>query len=361
MSKSVVTATKAARAKSLSRGKKLHNEQNQKHAAEEAVVAHQTAEDAQALHTSSSNDNTLAGDFSFSGVMADAASTASMMDVTAGSLGGTGLTSFAQDSGGEGGGLFGGDSTPLIIGGVVLVGAGIAIAASGGDDDDDTVAPPPPAANKAPTITAPATVNIAEDATTTGKIAATDPDGDAITFAVKGTAPQGFVLNKDGSYTIDTKGSDYQPLKAGETKDYTVTFTVSDGKGGNTDGTLTYKVTGVDEAPATKAVAISGAGTNANSTDDDVYTIAAGNYSHTITGGFDVGLTATTGDKLVGPAGSSISIDNSNFTDGKVVISFTSPSNQTSVITLEGLTAAQDGAIFGPTTFNTVFGAGAIS
>lgn len=348
MSKSVVTATTAARAKAQARAKALKGEKNNQ--AAEAVVPTHANDEAQALAVHDvKSDNTLAGDFSFSAVMGDAAASASMMEATGASFGAATHT-FAQDSGGEGGGLFGGDSTPLIIGGVVLVGAGIAIAASGGDDDDSTPTPTPtptPAANKAPTITAPATVAIAEDAKTTGKITATDPEGDAITFAVTGTAPQGFVLNKDGSYSIDTTGSDYQALKAGETKDYTVTFTATDAKGAASSSTLTYKVTGADEA---STATISAAGTSNAATGNITYTVTAGNYVHTITG-------FSTGDKIISPAGNPGTLENSSFTDGKAVIQYAN-NGQVTQIELTGLTNTQDAALFGTSDLNTVFGAG---
>ncbi|RYE64292.1 MAG: hypothetical protein EOO83_01775, partial [Oxalobacteraceae bacterium] len=202
-------------------------------------------------------------------------------------------------------------------------------------------------ANKAPTITAPATVAINEDSKASGKITATDPDGDAITFAVKGTAPQGFVLNKDGTYTLDTTGSDYQSLNTGQSKDYTVTFTVTDAKGAATDGTLTYKVSGLDEA---NAVTISAAGTNNAAGANVTYTVQAGNYVNTISG-------FGAGDKIISPAGNPGTLENSSFTDGKAVIQYAN-NGQVTQIELTGLSATDDAKLFGTSDLNTVFGAG---
>ncbi len=455
MSKTVVTATTAARAKSLSRSHKLRNEDNQKHA-NEVVVPHQAIDDAQALHVKDSHtaDNTLAGDFSFSGVMADAAASASLMDATAGAFGG--MSNLMQDdASSSGGGMFGGDNTPLIIGGVVLVGAGIAVAASGGDDDNDTPVVP---ANAAPVFTA-ATLAaaVAEDnAAFAGKIVATDADaGATLTYATSKTL-DGFVLKSDGSYTLDTTKATYQSLAEGETKTFTIDVNVTDGKvAAPVGGTLTFTVTGKNDAPTfaaakqdltiaenavlagtatatdidngstvsysvstdgknghaviaadgkftytpaadalevnrtdsfvitasdgkggtstqtvnvgitnvgptTSTIAVAAAGSNTDSdTNDTTYNVSLGNYNYTITG-FDAGVGAG-GDHIVGPVGLGLpAIDNSNTADGKVILTYAS-GGQVATITIDGLTTAQDAAIFGPNSFNTVFGAGSIA
>ncbi len=353
MSKSVAAAANAPRAKSLARNKIL-KKKDQVQPAEEGQVVHHDQAPAHLAQTHDASmiavaETSLEGDFSFAQVLADAqASEASFYMDAGASMGGT--VSFLQDdttSGGSDEG--GGASTALLVGGGLLAAGAVIAVASDGDDDDDTPTAP---ANKAPTVTAPATVNVTEDTTTTGKLTATDPDGDALTFTVKGTAPQGFTLNKDGSYTIDTKGSEYQSLNTGQSKDYSVTFNVSDGKGGSTDGTLTYKVAGVNEGPATATIAVTGAGSNTDAdTVNTTYNVSTGNYTYTING-FDPG------DRIVSPAGSNPgTIDNPSFTDGKAVIQYANAGLVTR-IELVGLTEAQDKGILFTSDLNTVYGAG---
>lgn len=358
MSKSVAAAATAPRAKSLARNKNLKKVDKVQPADEAQAVHHDQApthltqaHDASVITVA---DNSLEGDFSFAQVLADAQTSEASFYTDAGaSMGGS--MSFLQDDTTGGSGEGSGASTALLVGGGLLAAGALVAVLADGDDDDSTPTPP---ANKAPTVTAPATVAINEDATATGKLTATDPDGDALTFTVKGTAPQGFVLNKDGSYTIDTKGSDYQSLKAGETKDYSVTFNVADGKGGSTDGTLTFKVAGADEAPpppTTATITVSAAGSNTDADNvNTTYNVQLGTYAYTITG-LDAG-----GDKIVGPAGVTPTVINSNFSDGSVILQYASAGN-VAQITIAGLTAAQDAQILGVNGINTVFGAGTIA
>jgi VCBS repeat-containing protein len=352
MSKSVVTATTAARAKSLTRAK-AHKGEQQNHKTEEAVVPQHANDDVQALAVHDvKGDNSLAGDFSFSGVMADAASSASMTEATAGAFGG-GMSSFAQDSGGEGGGLFGGDSTPLIIGGVVLVGAGIAIAASGGDDNKTPT--PTPTPNVAPVATA-STAAGNEDSKITGKITATDANTtDTLTWAVKGTAPAGFTIGTDGSYTLDASNAAYQSLAAGAKSTVVANVTVSDGKGGTADSTVTFTVTGVNDAPTldattTKAFSVvSGAAskftisaTDVDAGDKLTATLSTGpsngtidlaTNTYTAKAGFTGTDTFTV--KVTDTAGASVS--------QVVTVTITAPPSQNATISAAGTTDATTG------------------
>lgn len=214
--------------------------------------------------------------------------------------------------------------------------------------------------NDAPTVTA-VKVSGAEDTSITGKFAATDVDGDTLTYALKAgsTAPAGFVLNADGSFSLDAKNAAYQGLNAGQTQDVTANVTVSDGKGGTVDTTAVITVTGVTDGPATAAVTLNAATTPNSTTDADnvntTYTVQAGNYSYTING-FDAG-----GDKLVGPAGTTPTVINSNFTDGKVTVQWAIDGNNIIQVTLADLTVAQDQQIFGLTSLNNTLGAGTIA
>jgi VCBS repeat-containing protein len=84
--------------------------------------------------------------------------------------------------------------------------------------------------------------------TTTGTLEATDADaGDALSFSVVGTAPAGFTLNPDGSWSFEAVG--YETLPAGTPLDLVVTYQVADAAGAKDTATLTLTVTGVNDAP----------------------------------------------------------------------------------------------------------------
>lgn len=320
MSKSVVTAASAGRSKALSRAKVLREkENNHKPAAEEAAAA--TQHDAQAAELAPAHaaelalsDTALAGDFSFAGVMADAAASA---DFTAASAGFAGMAGLAQDSGsdsdGSGGGF--GGSTPILIGAVVAAGLGVAAAVSSGDDDDDgtpTPTPPTPTPNSAPTFTGSTLTGAGnEDAKISGKLAATDANSDTLTFALKSgaTAPAGFTLKSDGSYELDASNTAYQSLGEGKTQTVTIPVTVTDGKSTAVDANLTITVTGKNDAPTVTA-------TQAITTDENVartFTVAGTDVDgDTLT--YAVGATAAkNGTVAVGTNGSLTYTPNAGF------------------------------------------------
>ncbi|WP_281685941.1 retention module-containing protein [Pseudomonas citronellolis] len=98
--------------------------------------------------------------------------------------------------------------------------------------------------NDAPVFTSPASQSIAEDDVLHGQLAASDVDGDALTYALKnGSAPAhgSVVVNGDGSYS-------YTPLANYNGTD-SFTVTVSDGQGGVTEQLVTVTVTPVNDAP----------------------------------------------------------------------------------------------------------------
>ena len=66
--------------------------------------------------------------------------------------------------------------------------------------------------------------------------------------AVGGSALGQFTINADGSWEFNP-GTDFDDLKADETRDTLVAYTVSDGKGGTDTKSLTVRVTGEDDVP----------------------------------------------------------------------------------------------------------------
>jgi len=92
-----------------------------------------------------------------------------------------------------------------------------------------------------------------------------DPDGDPVEVAgingdpgnlggpVEGTQGGTFVVNPDGSYEFNP-GDDFQDLDDGETRDTTITYTVTDDEGNTDEATLTITVTGSNDAPESTAI-----------------------------------------------------------------------------------------------------------
>jgi VCBS repeat-containing protein len=108
------------------------------------------------------------------------------------------------------------------------------------------------AVNDAPT-TAGGTADVAEDGSVTGQLAASDVDGDALTFglAANGGPAHGTVtVNPDGSYT-------YTPAANFNGTD-SFTYTVSDGNGGVTTGSISVTVDPTNDAPTTSSATVSG-------------------------------------------------------------------------------------------------------
>jgi len=81
-----------------------------------------------------------------------------------------------------------------------------------------------------------------------GRVTATDVDGDSLSFSVVDDVP-GFTMQPNGSYTFDPKDPAYDSIAQGEVRDVVVTYKVEDGNGGTDTQTLTFKVTGVNDAP----------------------------------------------------------------------------------------------------------------
>ncbi|USP12595.1 VCBS domain-containing protein [Vibrio gazogenes] len=95
---------------------------------------------------------------------------------------------------------------------------------------------------------------VAEDATITGNITATDvdlPDDASLTYSTESTV-SGLTLNADGSYSFDASG--YDALAAGEKQVIEVPVTVTDDRGATVETTLTITVVGTNDAPVAEAV-----------------------------------------------------------------------------------------------------------
>ncbi|WP_197413079.1 VCBS domain-containing protein, partial [Vibrio sp. MEBiC08052] len=106
--------------------------------------------------------------------------------------------------------------------------------------------------NDAPVAQAAVAV-VAEDATITGSITATDvdlPAGQALVFTTESTVP-GLTLNADGTYRFDASG--YDALSAGEKQVITVPVTVTDDRGATDTTTLIITVIGTNDAPVAQA------------------------------------------------------------------------------------------------------------
>ncbi|WP_394375377.1 retention module-containing protein [Stutzerimonas frequens] len=99
-----------------------------------------------------------------------------------------------------------------------------------------------------------------------GQLVASDVDaGDSLTFGLDGTAPAGFTLANDGSWTLDTSDAAYQYLAKDQTLTLQVPFTVTDASGISSSDNLTLVITGTNDLPvaqAASASAIEGATTS---------------------------------------------------------------------------------------------------
>ncbi|WP_017519457.1 Ig-like domain-containing protein, partial [Pseudomonas nitroreducens] len=107
--------------------------------------------------------------------------------------------------------------------------------------------------NDAP-IASNSSANVNEDVKSQGQLNATDvDDGAQLQYAVVGNAPAGFVLSADGSWTFDGSNAAYQSLKAGQTLEIEVKYSVSDEHQASDDGVLKLIVTGANDGPTAVA------------------------------------------------------------------------------------------------------------
>jgi VCBS repeat-containing protein len=122
-----------------------------------------------------------------------------------------------------------------------------------------------------------------------------DPDGDTLTVTAVNTS--GAVGNvtawgADGSFTYDPNGQ-FEYLQAGNSTTDSFTYTVSDGKGGTDNATVTINITGVNDPPVAVndsyitdedtpiTIAAPGVSNNDSDPDGDTLTVTAVNTSGT--------------------------------------------------------------------------------
>jgi VCBS repeat-containing protein len=98
-----------------------------------------------------------------------------------------------------------------------------------------------------------------------GSGADTDPDGDTLgVSAVNGTAGNvgavvagsnggTFKINANGSYSFDP-GTDFIDVPVGQTRNTTITYTISDGDGGFATATVTVSVLGINDPPTANPI-----------------------------------------------------------------------------------------------------------
>ena len=123
----------------------------------------------------------------------------------------------------------------------------------GGGGGTITPTPPPPAVNRAPAITSAATVSVPEN--TAGdffQVAASDPDGDALTYSLSGTDAALFAVSTAGKVSFLAPPDFEKPTDANHDNVYEIQVTVSDGKL-TIQAPLTITVTNViDQTVATQ-------------------------------------------------------------------------------------------------------------
>ncbi|RVU80703.1 tandem-95 repeat protein, partial [Leucothrix sargassi] len=130
-----------------------------------------------------------------------------------------------------------GISNGVLLGSLGAAALGIAAISSGSSDNSPKVP-----ANKLP-VSKDTIITATEDTIVSGKLeAATDVDGDALTYAIATGAANGqVVIGKDGSYS-------YTPNANFNGKD-SFTYTINDGQGGVITQTATVNVAAVNDAP----------------------------------------------------------------------------------------------------------------
>lgn len=111
--------------------------------------------------------------------------------------------------------------------------------------------------NRAPVVTAATLGPVSEDSPATGVIAATDPDGDALTYALKPSH-----LPSKGSITFAADGAFTFAPNANANGEDSFTVLVTDSRGATTEQSFTFEIAPVNDAP--------------EAADDNGFTVASG-------------------------------------------------------------------------------------
>ncbi|WP_336605417.1 tandem-95 repeat protein [Stutzerimonas stutzeri] len=137
------------------------------------------------------------------------------------------------------------------------------------------------AVNDAPVAGASLGQGTEDSGVVTGQLTASDVDaGDSLSFSLNDTAPAGFALSSNGSWTLDTSDAAYQYLAKDQTLTLQVPFTVTDASGISSSDNLTLVVTGTNDLPVAQAASASAleggatsAGAVANATEGAILTL----------------------------------------------------------------------------------------
>lgn len=143
-----------------------------------------------------------------------------------------------------------------VCGAVVAV--SLLATACGGDGGTPTPTPPTtlPPTNRAPQFTSPATASVIENSSgTVYTAAASDADGDAVTFSIAG-GPDAGAFTLTGANLVFRGPPDFErPTDSDRDNVYNVTLGVSDGRGGTSNLALSVTVTNDKEGIAVRRVA----------------------------------------------------------------------------------------------------------
>ena len=123
----------------------------------------------------------------------------------------------------------------------VLSGLMLVSACGGGGGGGDSPPAPSPPANRAPTLTS-STVSTSEDVTSSTQLVATDPDNNALTFALASNPQHGTATLSAAGVLSYVPASNYSGADS-------LTVTVNDGAGGQATGTINITITAVNDLP----------------------------------------------------------------------------------------------------------------
>ncbi|MCV6611838.1 MAG: VCBS domain-containing protein, partial [Amphritea sp.] len=104
------------------------------------------------------------------------------------------------------------------------------------------------------------------DAAISGQLTATDADDSAsLSFSITSgsSAPDGFTLNADGSYSFNPQDSAYDSMSVGDSQTFTIPVTVTDEYGATDTQQIQITVTGTNDAPTAISITSSVASENA--------------------------------------------------------------------------------------------------